>query len=118
MRSVVKPEHPLAELMLRGLFGVESDWIPAKERLRAIHNTIKKSVKWHEEEMAKAKLQFESDLEEQSEEHSKDLEALEGIFQDRIDDLELEAAYGTIGDLERALSDLEGRCDKNVSEKE
>ena len=111
MSSVVKPEHPLAELMLRGLFGVESDWIPAKERLRAIHNTIKKSVKWHEEEMAKAKLQFESDLEEQSEEHSKDLEALEGIFQDRIDDLELEleAAYGTIGDLERALSDLEGR---------
>ena len=70
MRSVVKPEHPLAELMLRGLFGVESDWIQAKERLRAIHNTIKKSVKWHEEEMAKAKLQFESDLEEQSEEHS------------------------------------------------
>ena len=111
MSSVVKPEHPLAELMLCGLSSMESDWIPAKERLRAIHSTIKKSVKWHEEEIAKAKLQFESDVEEQSEEHSKDLEALQGIFQDRLDDLELEleAAYGTIGDLERALSDLEGR---------
>lgn len=43
----VEPNHPLAEILARKLFGIEG--VPRKEQTHMVNRAIKAAVQWHEE---------------------------------------------------------------------
>lgn len=47
----VKPQHPLAEVLAKKLFGITM--ISPKEQEKAVSRAVKAAVEWHEEEKNK-----------------------------------------------------------------
>ena len=44
----VKGNHPLAEIIAKSLFGIETD-LPIKVKIKMINRACRKAVEWHEE---------------------------------------------------------------------
>ena len=45
----VKGNHPLAEIIAKKLFGIES--VPKEEQMRMISRAISSAVRWHEKQI-------------------------------------------------------------------
>lgn len=59
MSITVKPNHPLAELLARKLFGIEG--VPLKEQQRMKQRAIKAAVRWHKEHKNDPRSELEKD---------------------------------------------------------